>query len=61
MAGMRTRKVLQITILATALILGFIPETFNGLSILAILLSCTVFLLQPDVLPLRRPSLRLVK
>jgi hypothetical protein len=59
---MRTRRNLQILILAAALVLGFIPDSFNGLSVLAILLAGSVFLLQPGVLLLlRRPNLRLVK
>ena len=59
---MSTRQALQLTIFAAALVLGFIPQTFNGLSVLAILLATSVFLLQPGVLlRLRRPVLRLVK
>lgn len=59
---MSTRQILQLTILATALVLGFVPETFNGLSVLAILLAGSVFLLQPGVLAKRRrPVLYLVK
>lgn len=59
---MSTRQKLQLTILAAALVLGFIPESVNGLSLLAILLASTVFLLQPGVLlRIRRPKLRLVK
>jgi hypothetical protein len=59
---MSTRQAFQLTILAAALVLGFIPQTFNGLSVLAIMLAATVFLLQPGVLVrLRRPVLRLVK
>lgn len=59
---MSTRQALQLTIFAAALVLGFIPQTFNGLSVLAIMLAATVFLLQPGVLVrLRRPVLRLVK
>lgn len=59
---MSTRQALQLTILAAALILGFVPQTFNGLSVLALMLAATVFLLQPGVLlRLRRPVLRLVK
>lgn len=42
---MSTRQKLQLTILAAALVLGFIPETVNGLSVPAILLASTVFLL----------------
>lgn len=62
MHGMRTCKALQISILAAALVIGFIPDTLNGLSILAILLAASVFLLQPGVAPrLRRPALLLVK
>lgn len=59
---MSTRQILQLTILATALVLGFIPETVNGLSLLAILLAASAWLLQPGVmLRIRRPKLRLVK
>lgn len=59
---MSTRQILQLTILAAALILGFIPDTFNGLSLLAIVLACSVFLLQPGVLTAhRRPNLYVVK
>lgn len=62
MVSMSTRQILQLTILAAALVLGFIPETINGLSLIAILLASTVFLLQPGVLlRLRGPRLRLVK
>lgn len=59
---MSNRQILQLTILAAALVLGFIPETFNGLSLIAIVLASSVFLLQPGVLlRLRGPRLRLVK
>lgn len=59
---MRTRKSLQILILAAAVAVGFIPETFNGLSVLAILLASSVFLLQPGVLGrVRAPQLRIAK
>lgn len=59
---MSTRQILQLAILATALVLGFIPETVNGLSLLAILLAASAWLLQPGVmLRIRRPKLRLVK
>ncbi|HEX9086477.1 MAG TPA: hypothetical protein VF867_02995 [Arthrobacter sp.] len=59
---MRNRRSLQIIILAAALVLGFVPNTFNGLSVLAILLAGSALLLQPGVmLRLRRPVLRLVK
>ncbi len=62
MVSMSTRQILQLTILSAALALGFIPETVNGLSLLAILLASSVFLLQPGVLlRLRGPKLRLVK
>jgi hypothetical protein len=45
-----------------ALVLGFIPETLNGLSVLAILLPASAFLLQPGALVrLRRPAVRLVE
>jgi hypothetical protein len=61
MDGMRTRKALQISLLAAALILGF-PETFNGLSVLVILLAASAHLLQPGALiRVGRPALRLVK
>lgn len=59
---MSTRQILQLTILAAALALGFVPDTFNGLSVLAILLAGSVFLLQPGVLAVRRrPRLYLVR
>jgi hypothetical protein len=59
---MRTRKALQISILAAALIIGISQPAFNGLSVLALLSLPTVFLLQPGVMVhLRRPALRLVK
>jgi hypothetical protein len=45
---------LQISILAAALVFGLIPEQFNGLSVLAILLASPAFLLQPGV-TLRSP------
>lgn len=62
MDGMRTRKALQISLLAAALILGLIPAAFNGLSVLAILLAGSALLLQPGAMVrLRRPALRLVK
>lgn len=62
MEGMRTLKALQISLLAAALILGFIPETFNGLSVLAILVAASALLLQPGALVrLQHPVLRLVK
>lgn len=61
MGCMRNRAI-QLTIFAAALILGFVPDRFNGLSILAIALAGTAFLFQPGVmLRLRRPKLRLVK
>jgi hypothetical protein len=59
---MRTRKTLQILILATALVVGVSQPVFNGLSLLALLSLPAVFLLQPGVLlRLRGPKLRLVK
>jgi hypothetical protein len=59
---MRTRKALQILILAAALIVGVSQPVFNGLSLLALLSLPAVFLLQPGVLlRLRAPKLRLVK
>jgi hypothetical protein len=60
---MSTRQILQLIILAAALVLGFIPGTVNGLSLLAILLASSVFLLQPGAMAhfRRRPILRLVK
>jgi hypothetical protein len=59
---MSIRQTLQLTIFAAALVLGFIPTAFNGLSVLAIMLACSVFLLQPGVLVrFRRPVFRLVK
>jgi hypothetical protein len=59
---MSTRQIFQLTIFAAALVLGLIPETFNGLSLFAILLASSVFLLQPGVLlRIRRPKLRVVK
>jgi predicted ABC-type sugar transport system permease subunit len=59
---MRTRKALQILILAAALIVGVSQPVFNGLSLLALLSLPAVFLLQPGVLlRLRGPKLRLVK
>jgi hypothetical protein len=59
---MRTRKALQISILAAALIIGISQPAFNGLSLLSLLALPSVFLLQPGVLlRLRRPNLRLVK
>jgi hypothetical protein len=62
MDGMRTRKALQISILAAALIIGISQPVFNGLSLLSLLALPAVFLLQPGVLlRLRRPNLRLVK
>jgi len=62
MVVMRNRRIVQIIILAAALVLGFIPNTFNGLSILAILLAGSALMLQPGAtLRLNRPALRLVK
>ncbi|MDR6508514.1 hypothetical protein [Arthrobacter oryzae] len=65
MEDMRTRKVLQILILAAALDIGISQPIFNGLSLLALLALLalpTVFLLQPGaLLTFRRPVLRLVK
>lgn len=62
MESMRTRKVLQILILATALVIGISQPIFNGLSLLALLALPAVFLLQPGaLLRFRRPVLRLVK
>lgn len=59
---MRTRKALQILILATALAVGVSQPVFNGASLLALLSLPSVFLLQPGVmLRLRGPKLRLVK
>ncbi|QOD05700.1 hypothetical protein [Pseudarthrobacter sp. BIM B-2242] len=51
---MSTRQILQLTILAAALVLGFVPDTFNGLSVLAILLAGSALLLQPGVFANRR-------
>ncbi|MBG0738908.1 hypothetical protein IV500_05660 [Paeniglutamicibacter antarcticus] len=47
---MRTRKALQISILAAAFVIGIAQPTFNGLSLLAIMALPTVFLLQPGVM-----------
>ncbi|GAA4035204.1 hypothetical protein GCM10023063_19500 [Arthrobacter methylotrophus] len=59
---MRTRKALQISILAAAAFIGIAQPSFNGLSLLALLALPVVFLLQPGVLlRIRRPKLRLVK
>ena len=59
MEGMRTRKALQILILAAALAIGISQPIFNGLSLLALLALATVFLLQPGaLLSFRRPVLR---
>jgi hypothetical protein len=62
MESMRTRKALQILILASALAIGISQPVFNGLSLLALLALPTVFLLQPGaLLRFRRPVLQLVK
>lgn len=59
---MRTRKTLQILILAAAFVIGISQPVFNGVSLLALLSLPTVFLLQPGALVrFRRPVLRLVK
>ncbi|WP_354215000.1 hypothetical protein [Arthrobacter sp. UYCo732] len=59
---MRTRKALQILILAAALAIGVSQPTFNGLSLLTLLALPTVFLLQPGaMIRFRRPVLTLVK
>ncbi len=59
---MRTRKILQILILTTALAIGISQPVFNGLSLLALLSLPTVFLLQPGVTDhIRRPVIRIVK
>lgn len=47
MLSMRLRKILQVLILAAALAIGVIQPVFNGLSLLALLLAASVFLLQP--------------
>lgn len=60
--GMRTRKALQILILATALVIGVSQPIFNGLSLLSLLALPSVFLLQPGVMLHHRYSaLRLAK
>ncbi len=51
---MRYRRTLQTSIIALALILGFIPAHFNGLSVLAIMLLATTLLFQPGVLAMCR-------
>lgn len=62
MHSMRIRKTLQILLLATALVIGVSQPTFNGLSLLALVVLPAVFLLQPGaLLRFRRPVLRLVK
>lgn len=62
MESMRTRKLLQILILASALAIGISQPVFNGLSLLALLSLPVVFLLQPGaLLRFRRPVLQLVK
>lgn len=62
MDSMRTRKALQILILASALVVGISQPIFNGLSLLSLLALPTVFLLQPGaVIHFRRPALQLVK
>ncbi|WP_422758853.1 hypothetical protein [Paenarthrobacter sp. C1] len=59
---MRTRKALQILILAACLTIGISQPVFNGASLLALMALPSVFLLQPGVmLRLRSPKLRIVK
>lgn len=62
MLSMRLRKTLQVLILAAAFILGVSQPVFNGLSLLALLVLPTVFLLQPGAtLRFRSSALLLVK
>lgn len=58
MGGMKNLRLLQILILAVALVVGVTAPVFNGQSILALLIAGSVFLVKPRF---RRAVLRVVK